>query len=77
MSVKYVSGEIREIICPHDGSSPSGMKIPLMKIKGNFTMTVSNITVLGLLVGTEDNIIPNAEKQKAARIIPNPKRAGY
>ena len=52
--------------------------IPVVIVSiGLLSLTVSIITVLGVLVGTEDNIIPNEEKQKAARIIPTTRRAGY
>lgn len=50
--------------------------MPLIKSIGNFTRDVSIITVLGSLVGAEQNISPSEEKQKAARTIPRVKIRG-
>jgi hypothetical protein len=46
-----------------------GMKMPLMNINGKRTRFDSIITFDGLSVGGDDSRLPNAEKQKADRII--------
>jgi len=50
-SVKYVRGEIEEMIFPQAGSSSIGMKIPLMKTSGNLTIEDSIIMLAGVSVG--------------------------
>jgi len=50
-SVKYVRGEIEEIVFPQAGNSSIGMKIPLMKTNGNLIMDDSIITLAGVSVG--------------------------
>ncbi len=48
-----------------------GINTPLIKIKGNF-IREDNIMILeGLSVGGADRTNPNAEKQKAANIVPS------
>jgi hypothetical protein len=47
------------------------MKIPLIKIRGNLIRVESIIELDGLSVGTEAINSPRAEKQKAARSVPN------
>jgi hypothetical protein len=51
MSVKYVRGEIEEMVFPQSGSSSIGMKIPLMKTSGNLIMDDNIITLAGVSVG--------------------------
>jgi len=50
-SVKYVKGEMEERIFPQVGNSPMGMKMPLMKTKGNLTIEEIIITPAGVSVG--------------------------
>ena len=62
---------------PQAGSSSSGMKMPLMKTKENFTMEESIWMVAGMLVGGEENMSPSEEKQEADRIIPRARMKGW
>jgi len=50
-SVKYVKGEIREIVFPQTGSSSIGTKIPLIKTSGNLIIDDNIITLAGVSVG--------------------------
>ncbi len=50
-SVKYVNGEIEESVLPQAGNSSIGMKMPLMKTRGNLTIDEIIITPAGLSVG--------------------------
>lgn len=50
-SVKYVRGEIEEMVFPQTGSCSIGMKIPLMKTSGNLTIDDNIITLAGVSVG--------------------------
>ena len=50
-SVKYVNGEIKERVLPQAGNSLTGMKMPLMKTRGNLIIDEIIITPAGVSVG--------------------------
>jgi hypothetical protein len=75
-SVKYVRGENEEMATPHGGSSPIGMKTPLMKIKGNLITAVNIMIEDGVSVGGTDSRMLKAAKQKEAKIMESPKISG-
>lgn len=52
------------------GNSSTGIKTPLMNIKGNFTSEESIIIVAGELVAGKEKMSAKEEKQKAARTTP-------
>lgn len=67
-SVKYVNGEIEERVLPHAGNSSMGMKMPLMKTRGNLTMEEIIITPAGVSVGGyDDKSILKDAKQNVAK----------
>ena len=50
-SVKYVNGEIEDNVLPQAGKSSMGMKMPLMKTRGNLIIDEIIITPAGVSVG--------------------------
>ena len=66
-----------EIAFPQTGNSSSGMKMPLIKTKGNLIMEEIIIIVAGLSVGgyAESNML-NEAKQKVARTTPKKRIKG-
>jgi len=75
--VKYVSGEIEETVLPQAGNSSIGIKIPLMKTKGNLIIEEIIIMLAGVSAGGyDDRSILKEAKQNAPRTIPKPKITG-
>lgn len=74
--MKKVSGEHRAINLPHPGISSKGMKIPLMKTKGNLTMVETIMMLAVMSVGGVDRMAAMEEKQNEASKMPNIRVAG-
>jgi len=67
--VKYVSGEIKAMLLANAGNSPTGTKMPLMKMSGNLMKELIIWEYCGALVGGEEIRSEAVAKQIEPRII--------
>lgn len=68
-SVKYVRGEIKQILLAKPGNSLKGTKTPLMNMSGNLTKELIIWEYCGALAGGEEITNASAAKQTEPSII--------
>ena len=69
MSVKYVRGEMKQMLLANPGNSLKGTKTPLINMSGNLTNELIIWEYCGALAGGEEMISEAVAKQTEPRIM--------